>query len=320
MKVRSSAAIYFAIQGIAVFLWWAMLLWWPESRRHFALESGSEISLMAFWLADLSFLGVGSLAASWLCFRDSQYQRVAAWFVAGAMSYSAIYCFTFTLKTDVGWLGVALMLPAMIWCGVFAVGLTFGKEMFRRAASSSSNWILLKTFTQIIVVWSLILVVFPYLIAIVEDKLGVMRFSFPFQKPLSAVLFVVISSLGVYAAYVMSRIGMGTPLPLDHAVKLVVQGPYAYVRNPMAVSGVGQGLAVALFLGSPLVAIYALMGSLVWQLIFRPLEEDDLRGRFGKEYEEYSRVVKCWIPRTERYQIEGTTDSSNSIDSPFGRM
>ena len=68
------------------------------------------------------------------------------------------------------------------------------------------------------------------------------------------------------------------------------------------------------------VAIYALMGSLVWQLIFRPLEEDDLRGRFGKEYEEYSRVVKCWIPRTERYQIEGTTDSSNSIDSPFGRM
>ena len=256
---------------------------------------------MAFWLADLVFLGVGSLAASWLCFRDSQYQRVAAWFVTGAMSYSAIYCFTYTLKTDAGWLGVALMLPAMIWCGVFAVGLTFGKEMFRRAASTSSNWILLKTFTQIIVVWSLILVVFPYLITIVEDKLGVTRFSFPFQKPLSAILFVVISSLGVYAAYVMSRIGMGTPLPLDHAVKLVVQGPYAYVRNPMAVSGVGQGLAVALFLGSPLVAIYALMGSLVWQVIFRPLEENDLQQRFDVDYDVYRERVKCWIPERTPY-------------------
>ena len=301
MKVRHSAAIYFVIQGLAVISWWALLYLVPLTRQYFLLERSSETSLMAFWLADLSFLGIGSLAASWLCYRDHEFARIAAWFVTGAVSYAAVYCFAFALMTDVGWLGVTMMFPAMIWSGVFAVGLSFEKTMFREAAETSTNWILVKTLTQIIVIWSVILVVFPYLITIVEDKLGIIRLQFPFQRPLAAIVFVAISSLGVWGSIVMSRIGKGTPLPLDHAKHLVIRGPYAFVRNPMAVSGVGQGVAVAVFLGSPLVALYALMGSLVWQLIFRPLEEDDLVRRFGKPYEEYKNAVKCWIPRLMAY-------------------
>ena len=308
MKVRHSAALYYAIQGLAVIAWWAVLYLVPSSRQYFALERSSETSLMAFWLADLSFLGIGSLAVGWLCFRDHEYSRIAAWFVTGAVSYASVYCFAFALMTDVGWLGVTLMFPAMIWSGVFAVGLSFEKTMFREAAEASTNWILLKTLTQIMVVWSVILVVFPYLITIVEDKLSITRLQFPFQRPLAAVLFAAISSLGVWGSIVMSRIGKGTPLPLDHAKHLVVFGPYSFVRNPMAVSGVGQGLAVALFLGSPLVALYALMGSLVWQLIFRPLEEDDLAQRFGEPYLEYKRAVKCWIPRFSAFSGDNTQD------------
>lgn len=297
MKVRHSASFYYAIQGLAVIAWWVVLFFVPSTRQYFALERSSEVSLMAFWLADLSFLGIGPLAASWLIYREHEFSRIAAWFVTGAVSYAAIYCFAFALMTDVGWLGVTMMIPSMIWSGVFAVGLSFEKAMFREAADTSTNWILVKTMTQIIVVWSIILVVFPYLITIVEDKLGIVRLQFPIQRPLAAVLFVAISSLGVWGSIVMSRIGKGTPLPLDHAKDLVIRGPYAYVRNPMAVSGIGQGLAVALFLGSPLVALYALMGSLIWQLIFRPLEEDDLSLRFGEPYEIYKNAVKCWIPR-----------------------
>lgn len=301
MKVRHSAALYYAIQGLAVIAWWAVLYFAPSTRQYFTLERSSEASLMAFWLADLSFLGIGSLAASWLCYRDHEFARIAAWFVTGAVSYAAVYCFAFALMTDVGWLGVTMMFPSMIWSGVFAVGLSFEKTMFREAAETSTNWILVKTLTQIIVIWSVILVVFPYLITIVEDKLGIIRLQFPFQRPLAAMVFVAISSLGVWGSIVMSRIGKGTPLPLDHAKHLVIRGPYAFVRNPMAVSGVGQGLAVAVFLGSPLVALYALMGSLVWQLIFRPLEEDDLARRFGEPYEEYKNAVKCWVPRFKSF-------------------
>lgn len=252
---------------------------------------------MAFWLADLSFLGIGSLLTAWLCYYGHEYSRIAAWFVTGTVSYASVYCLAFAFMTDMGWLGVTLMFPAMIWSGVFAVGLSFEKAMFREASATSTSWILFKTFAQIVVVWSIILVVFPYLITIVEDKLGIIRWQFQFQTPLAAILFGAISSLGVWGSIVMSKIGKGTPLPLDHARNLVIRGPYAFVRNPMAVSGVGQGLAVALFLGSPLVVLYALMGSLVWQLIFRPLEEDDLATRFGAPYEQYKRAVKCWIPR-----------------------
>ncbi len=320
MKVRHSAAIYFGIQGVAVIVWWAVLFSFPPVRQYFAIERISETSLMAFWLADLLFLGIGSIVACWLCCRNDQYMRVAAWFVTGAVSYVAVYCLTLAIMTDVGWLGVTLMVPAMIWSGVFAVGLSFEKTMFRMAAEASNRWIILKTFTQIVVVWFIILGIFPYLITIVEDKLGVFRFYFPFQKPLAGLLFIAVSSIGVFSAYIMAKIGQGTPLPLDHAKKLVVLGPYSFVRNPMAVSGVGQGLAVALFLGSPLVAVYALTGSLIWQFIFRPLEEEDLQRRFGAEYEDYCCNTKCWIPRLNRYQSDGTADSSNSIDSPFGKM
>ncbi|MEO8648687.1 MAG: isoprenylcysteine carboxylmethyltransferase family protein [Acidobacteriota bacterium] len=319
-KVRHSAAAYFTFQGVAVIAWWAALYWFPSARQYFLLERTSETSLLAFWLADISFLGIGSLATAWLCYQNRAYRRIAAWFVAGAVGYAAVYCFTYAFFADIGWLGVILMLPAMIWSGVFAVGLSFETAMFRKAKNSTTSWIVTKTLSQIVVVWTIILVGLPYLITAVESKLGISHLHFPFQKPISAILFVGLSSIGVYAAYIMSKVGRGTPLPLDHAHKLVVSGPYRFVRNPMAVSGVGQGLMVALFLGSPLVAVYALMGSAIWQFIFRPLEEDDLAVRFGGEYEEYRRNVKCWITRATPYQIDGTADSSNSIGSSLGRM
>ena len=58
----------------------------------------------------------------------------------------------------------------------------------------------------------------------------------------------------------MVRDGEGTPLPLDQTNRLVVSGPYYYVRNPMAIAGIGQGLSVALIFQSLPVGIYSLLG------------------------------------------------------------
>lgn len=193
------------------------------------------------------------------------------------------------------------MAAATLWSGVFTVGLTVGYGMFRKSRAGSTNYILLKTLTQIIVVWAFILAVFPYVITMIEARLGAPTLQFSYQRPLAIVSFITISVLGVWSAVVMSRVGKGTPLPLDHAQDLVIAGPYRYVRNPMAVSGIGQGLCVALFLGSPLVAVYALMGSAVWQVVFRPLEEDDLERRFGQRYDVYRSSVRCWFPRLKAY-------------------
>ncbi len=303
MNINKSAAIYFFIQGAAVLAWWLMLILIPVTRGYFRMGA-DETVLMAFWLPDIVFLGIGSLVAGTLCWKDNRYKAISAWFVAGLVTYASFYTFSFALMTDTGWLGVVFMAPATLWSGVFAIGISsMGERMFRKSAAGTTGWILLKTFSQIVVVWSLILVVIPYLLVWLEDKIGIVQVVFPFQGAISLLLFVLASIPGVWAAIVMSKYGKGTPLPLDHATEFVVQGPYAYIRNPMAFSGIGQGLVVALFFGSPLVAVYALMGSLIWQLIFRPLEEDDLEKRFGDQYLRYKKEVKCWIPSVARYRI-----------------
>jgi protein-S-isoprenylcysteine O-methyltransferase Ste14 len=138
----------------------------------------------------------------------------------------------------------------------------------------------------------------------IVTKLGIPQFSFSFQKIVAAILFVILSSIGISAAISMSKIGQGTPLPFDTAKKLVVKGIYSFVRNPMAISGIGQGLMVALFLGSPLVFLYTLMGAFIWQLIFRPLEEEDLLKNFGADYENYQENVRCWIPNFKRFELK----------------
>lgn len=303
MSIRQSAAIYFALQGAAVIAWWILLFFIPASRTFFQMGD-SETVLLAFWLSDLFLLAVGSLLVSAFCYFDSKFLSLALWFVVGAISYATFYCLAFALMTDSGWLGVTLMFPAFVWSGNFAIGLSppFAGLMFRRSDDAKTGWLLIKTFTQIIVVWGLILFVFPALIVRLETKLGIWQFTFPFQKILSAILFGAISLVGISGAYTMASIGRGTPLPLDAANKLVIAGIYWFVRNPMAISGIGQGLAVGLFLGSPLVLIYALMGGLIWQTIFRPLEEADLLKRFGADYENYCREVRCWIPRLKRLE------------------
>lgn len=321
MKIRHSASIYFAIQGVATAAWWMLLFFVPSSRSLFQMGE-SETVLLAFWLPDLFLLASGSLMASAFCFFNSRFALIAVWFVIGAIAYASLYCLTFAVLSDTGWLGVTLMLPATLWSGVFAVGLSpsFTQFMFRRSEEAKTGWILAKTVLQIIVVWTLILFVFPALILRLETKLGINQFAFPMQKIVSAIVFFAISLIGLAGAYAMAHVGRGTPLPFDTARKLVVSGIYAFVRNPMAISGIGQGLAVGLFLGSPLVLVYSLMGGLIWQLIFRQLEEEDLIKNFGADYELYCRSVKCWIPRIKPYQIEAAALSSNSVASPSGKI
>ena len=55
----------------------------------------------------------------------------------------------------------------------------------------------------------------------------------------------------------------------------------------MAVAGIVQGVAVGIILQSWLVVAYAVAGSLVWNYAVRPLEESDLRKRFGDEFQQY---------------------------------
>lgn len=91
--------------------------------------------------------------------------------------------------------------------------------------------------------------------------------------------------------------GRGTLAPWDPPRRLVVRGPYRYVRNPM-ISGVIFTLAgIALVMRSAPHGTWALL-FLGLNLLFIPLlEEPELEMRFGDDYRRYRRAVPRFIPR-----------------------
>ena len=91
-------------------------------------------------------------------------------------------------------------------------------------------------------------------------------------------------------------IGRGTPAPFDPPRRLVVRGPYRYVRNPMYL-GAGLALAgAALFYQSGALLGYA-SGFLVLMHLFVLLYEEPTLGRtFGQDYETYRQQVRRWWP------------------------
>jgi protein-S-isoprenylcysteine O-methyltransferase Ste14 len=105
-------------------------------------------------------------------------------------------------------------------------------------------------------------------------------------------LLLVVSTVRLFA-----KLGNGTLAPWDPTSKMVISGPYAYVRNPM-IAGVVLILAgEALMLSSWAIGIWAVVFLIINMFYFPLSEEPGLRKRFGKEYEEYCKNVPRFIPR-----------------------
>ncbi len=77
--------------------------------------------------------------------------------------------------------------------------------------------------------------------------------------------------------------------------KLIIAGPYKYVRHPMYFGGVIGAFGLALFAGSMLGAVYSLVLALVLSHI-ADAEEEGLRARFGEEYSEYGKNASKLFP------------------------
>ena len=110
---------------------------------------------------------------------------------------------------------------------------------------------------------------------------------------------LIAAGLSVFIATVrlFATRGRGTLAPWDPPTRLVVAGPYRYLRHPM-ISGVATVLA-----GETL--LFARSGLAIWlaafvavNALYLPLvEEPSLVRRFGADYERYMRHVRRWLPR-----------------------
>jgi protein-S-isoprenylcysteine O-methyltransferase Ste14 len=93
------------------------------------------------------------------------------------------------------------------------------------------------------------------------------------------------------------RVGRGTLMPVVPTERLVVNGLYRFVRNPMYV-GVLTALAgeALLFAQWSMAAYWAVAA--VWAHLFVVFyEEKALARRYGEEYRQFREHVPRWLPR-----------------------
>jgi protein-S-isoprenylcysteine O-methyltransferase Ste14 len=298
---------YFLVQALGIAAWWAYLSAEPSAVPLFLPRGAAAADLRAFQLPDLLVAVPVSLAASMSILLSLRWAMPLAWFAAGSMVYAFVYCVGWSVWRGGGWLNVALMAPAALFSSIGALDVSAGSiAIFRRAAPGRAGRHVAATVGQIVVFWSFFLFVVPSAIVFVERQLRWPTVALTGQRLLAALLFVAFSSLGLASGLTIAGRGAGTPLPFAATNRLVTTGPYSYLRNPMVVAGLGQGLAVGLWFGSSAVLAYVIVGGLIWQYLVRPAEERDLRDAFGDEFETYSRDVRCWIPRTSAFRRVST--------------
>lgn len=126
--------------------------------------------------------------------------------------------------------------------------------------------------------------------------------AFSFKFILMLFLLALGFFLVIWTMRLFATVGKGTPAPWDPIDKLIVTGPYAYVRNPM-LSGVFCVLfAEALFFQSQELLIYTLIFIAINAVYFPLSEEKGLLKRYGEDYAEYKRNVPRFLPRLTPYR------------------
>ena len=101
--------------------------------------------------------------------------------------------------------------------------------------------------------------------------------------------------------------GEGTLAPWDPPQRLVVSGPYRYVRHPMISSVVFIVFGEALVLQSQAQLTWAL-AFLAINFVYIPLlEEPLLERRFGPEYVDYRQHVPLLFPRLHPWERDAAS-------------
>jgi protein-S-isoprenylcysteine O-methyltransferase Ste14 len=104
------------------------------------------------------------------------------------------------------------------------------------------------------------------------------------------------AALAAWCVVSFISFGKGTPAPFDAPHRLVVRGPYRFLRNPMYAGAATAMAGAALFYGSLALLAYAATFLLAFGLFVIFYEEPTLRRKFGADYDDYCRHVRRWWP------------------------
>src|SRR5437667_9189038 len=95
------------------------------------------------------------------------------------------------------------------------------------------------------------------------------------------------AAIALWCIFTFAFVGRGTPAPFDPPRRLVIHGPYRFVRNPMYIGAILALVGAALFYGSLSILLYAGVFFVATNLFVVLYEEWTLRRTFGSDYEAY---------------------------------
>jgi len=122
---------------------------------------------------------------------------------------------------------------------------------------------------------------------------------------LVGVVFILLgTSLLFYTIFLFKTKGEGTLAPWNPTQKLVIKGPYSYMRNPMITGVVSILIGESLVFNSKIILIWAIIFFIVNNVYFLFVEEPKLKNQFGNPYIEYLKHVPRWIPKLMPYKPE----------------
>jgi protein-S-isoprenylcysteine O-methyltransferase Ste14 len=112
---------------------------------------------------------------------------------------------------------------------------------------------------------------------------------------------MLVTAIGVVIALwcIMTFVvlGKGTPAPFDPPRRLVIRGPYRFVRNPMYIGACLALTGAAIVYNSLPLLGYAVVFAPVMHLFVVVYEEPTLRTTFDGDYDLYCARVGRWLPK-----------------------
>jgi len=91
--------------------------------------------------------------------------------------------------------------------------------------------------------------------------------------------------------------GLGSPAPIFPTRRLVVDGLYGYVRNPIYIAVVAMIVGQGVLFGNIGLLEYATVVGVGFHVFVIAYEEPKLRATFGATYDVFYANVPRWLPR-----------------------
>ena len=132
------------------------------------------------------------------------------------------------------------------------------------------------------------------LLILFRFTLPIVKFEYSPYNYLGVVLIIFGGVINLWADALMKK-WETTVKPHLKPSTLITSGPFGFTRHPMYLGMLSILLGSAVIAGSLITFVFPVIYIILMEVLFIPMEEDNLKKAFGNAYLEYKRKVRRWI-------------------------